>query len=82
MTREYIIKVDYTKTDIMGGIPLEERPKELIRCKDCKHRPIKNLELEQILEFPDSVCPCQNTDDDHYSWYPADDWYCADGERR
>ena len=53
---------------------------KVTRCKDCKHRPTKDLELEQILEFPDGVCPCQNPDDDYYSWYPADDWYCACGE--
>lgn len=35
MIHEYIIKVDDTKTDIMGGTPLEEPPKELVRCKDC-----------------------------------------------
>lgn len=38
MTREYIIKVDDTKTDIMGSTPLEEQPKELVRCKDCRKR--------------------------------------------
>ena len=59
---------------------VDNQPEAVVRCKDCKHRPTKNLELEQILEFPDGVCPCQNPDDDYYSWYPADDWYCADGE--
>lgn len=38
MIHEYIIKVDDEKRDIMGGMPLEEQPKELVRCKDCKHR--------------------------------------------
>ena len=35
MTREYIIKVDEDKKDIMGDCPLVEKPKELVRCKDC-----------------------------------------------
>lgn len=38
MIREYIIKVDDTKTDIMGGIPLEEPPKELVRCPGCVYK--------------------------------------------
>ena len=63
-------------------------PKELVRCKDCKHRP-KVVEekdsvgvMETHYEFPeDSKCPCQNTNDQYYSWCPDDDWFCADGER-
>lgn len=35
MTREYIIKVDEDKKDIMGDCPLVEKPKELVRCDDC-----------------------------------------------
>ena len=38
MTREYIIKVDEDKKDIMGDCPLVEKPKELVRCKDCRKR--------------------------------------------
>jgi hypothetical protein len=56
----------------------------IVRCKDCKHRPIKPNDYENgfDLEFPDNKCPCQNGDDGWYSWYPADNWYCAEGERR
>jgi hypothetical protein len=36
--KEYIIKVDDSKTDFMGGHPLLDKPKELIRCKDCVNR--------------------------------------------
>jgi hypothetical protein len=55
----------------------------VVLCKDCKHRPIKPNDYENgfDLEFPDNKCPCQNGDDGWYSWYPADNWYCADGER-
>ena len=55
----------------------------VVRCKDCKHRPIKPNDYETgfDLEFPDGKCPCQ-CDDGWYSWYPHDNWYCADGERR
>ena len=56
----------------------------VVRCKDCTHRPIKPNDYENgfDLEFPDNKCPCQNGDDGWYSWYPADNWYCAEGERR
>ena len=56
--------------------------KEIVRCKDCKHRPTKPDGYENgfDLEFPDGKCPCQ-CDDGWYSWYPPDDWFCADGER-
>ena len=56
---------------------------ELIRCKDCKHRPTdpENKRDGQYLEFPDAVCPCQ-IGDNWYSWMPKDNWFCADGERR
>lgn len=53
----------------------------IVHCKDCKHRPIKPEDYENgfDLEFPDGVCPCQ-CDDGWYSWYPADNWFCADCE--
>ena len=55
----------------------------VIRCKDCKHRPImpKDYENGFSLEFPDYVCPCQ-CDDGWYNKYPSDDWFCANGEAK
>ena len=55
---------------------------ELVLCKDCKHRPIKEDDFQNgfDLDFPDGKCPCQ-CDDGWYSWYPSDDWFCANGER-
>ena len=57
----------------------------LVRCKDCKHRP-KEPDLETYkssfdLEFPDSRCPCECADG-FYSWYPDDNWFCGNGERK
>ena len=56
---------------------------EIIRCKDCKHRPVIR-DTDKVggfgLEFPDDECPC-NCDDPFYAYRPADDWYCARGER-
>lgn len=56
---------------------------ELVRCKDCKHRPVKPNDYKNgfDLAFPDYKCHCQ-CEDGWYSWYPGDDWFCADGERR
>ena len=83
--KEYIIKVDEDKKDIMGNMPLIDKPQELVRCKDCKHRPKKpdwaNYESGFDIEFPDGKCPCQCSGDEWYSWYPEDDWFCAEGER-
>ena len=63
-------------------IPCSERlpAVQVVRCKDCKHRP-SGTGCNHDLIFPDYVCPCQNTDDNWYSWMPDDEWYCAEGER-
>ena len=64
---------------------LLEKEKRLIRCKDCKHRPKepdwKTYESGFDLDFPEgSKCPCCCSGDGYYSWYPEDDWFCANGE--
>lgn len=53
---------------------------EIIRCKDCIHRPFDS-EDTQGFEFPDEKCPCQ-CEDFWYSWRPNDEWFCANAERR
>lgn len=55
---------------------------ELIRCKDCKHRPTINGEYKNgfDLKFPTHRCPCRCNDDEYYSWMPEDNWYCPNGE--
>ena len=67
--------------DIRDAIVLLKEQQQIIRCKDCKHRPIKPDGYENgfDLEFPDGKCPCQ-CDDGWYSWFPSDDWFCANGE--
>ena len=42
---------------------------ELVRCRDCKHR-----------DPEDKKCDCGH--DIQWQLPRADDWYCADGERR
>lgn len=61
----------------------ETAKKEIVCCKDCKHRP-KRIEEDGSdgfnLDFPDVLCPCYCVD----SWFsrmPADDWFCGNGER-
>lgn len=82
------VMTDAKLLDAIRKAPIIERPAvdavPVVRCKDCKHRPVWINESEMGgfgLEFPDNKCPCQ-CDDGYYSWMPNDDWYCADGERR
>ena len=56
------------------------RDSEIVRCRDCKHRPT-GTGANHDLEFPDDECPCQ-CEDYWYSWMPPDDWFCPNGERR
>ena len=75
--REYIITEH-------PDFPYEEpKPQELIRCKDCKHRPkrIGNERNGFDFEFPDGMCPCQ-CDDGWYNRMPKDNWFCWNGERK
>jgi len=53
----------------------------VIRCKDCKHRPIGGQAHLHNLVFPDEACPCNCVDDPWYSWMPRDEWFCANGAR-
>ena len=68
MIREYIIKVDEDKKDIMGNCPLVDKPREIVRCKDCKN---SGLDSSGINGYWCSA---------HTEWHDAD-WFCADGER-
>ena len=56
---------------------------EVVRCKDCIHRPIINGPRSIGgfgLRFPDFKCPCR-CDDPYYSWMPNDNWFCGNGEK-
>lgn len=63
--KEYIIKIG-DEPDIMGNYELKEEPKELVRCKDCKHLGYTNSHW---------FCKWLNRCVD-------DDWFCADGEAK
>ena len=64
---------------------LKDRFKELVMCKDCKHRPrridVGDEHEGYNLEFPDEICPCY-CEDHWYNWMPRDDWFCGNGERK
>lgn len=70
--------------EVVKEQPTIEPQPEIIRCKDCKHRPTSTEADGYIdgfsLEFPDNVCPCQ-CEDGWYNWYPSDDFYCGVAER-
>lgn len=59
---------------------------EIVRCKNCIHRPTFGEGIRSINPPEDSrgdedyTCPCLNEDDPWYSWCPLDEWFCADGE--
>ena len=60
---------------------------ELVRCKECKHRPIKEDPNGENHGFNliepnggDERCPCL-VSDGWYSWMPNDNFYCGFAER-
>lgn len=72
--------------EIAFGIAIEalQQP-QIVRCKDCKHRPEEpeggaDNGFDYI--FPDNVCPCKCDGDEWYSWRPSDNWFCPKGERK
>lgn len=83
------IQVTDTLTDCELELFLHNLPSaqpEIVRCKDCKHRPERLEEGKGEgfnLEFPDDnfKCPCQ-CDDGWYNWMPDDNWFCGDAERK
>jgi hypothetical protein len=68
------------------GKAIKEQPTidavHVVRCKDCKHRPIGGEAYNHTLIFPDEYCPCNCVDDNWYSWMPDDNWFCGNGERK
>lgn len=52
---------------------------EVVRCRDCKHRPYEDANGNPV--FPDDVCPCQCSEDPYYGWNPPSDWFCPKGEK-
>ena len=68
----------------MKGMEIRVKDRELVKCRNCKHRPVFHEDWDPgfQLEFPDHECPCRCEDDGWYSWMPDDDWWCANGEAK
>ena len=79
---EYIVR----ETGYPGTLK-QEIVGELVRCKDCKHRPMKKDPNGNDYGFnlysptDAEICPCI-VGDNWYSWTPKDNFYCAYGERK
>ena len=61
---------------------------DIVRCKECKHRPVKEDADGENYGFNlieptngDERCPCL-VEDGWYSWMPKDNFYCGYGERK
>lgn len=60
---------------------------DIVPCKECKHRPVKEDPNGEDYGFnlvgpneEDDVCPCL-VGDGWYSWMPEDNFHCGRGER-
>lgn len=76
---EIIVKLTDSRIKLKGG----EYVRDLVRCKDCKHRPIDTQEEGNGFdyEFPEEYSCPGYCDDGYYSQRFKDDFYCAWGER-
>ena len=80
---EYIIDDDFLDNETKMSAKSQGYLWELIRCKDCKHRPHKDERGNVVPPEEDeelSLCPCVDDGDWYYNYIPKDDWYCANGE--
>ena len=80
MIHEFIIKVDDDKKDIVGGMPLIDKPQELVRCKDCKWWDKKD-DLYGYCNACKHGYHSSNWEIGIYRTYKGD-WFCADGEMK
>lgn len=81
-------RVDEIDNCIATVINMPSAQPEIIRCKDCKHKPYPsdnydydNGDCGFEIIFPDYRCPCR-CDDEYYNRIPDDDWFCGNAERR
>ena len=82
---KYEVSLMYVWKNLMN---LPSIQPEIIRCKDCKHKPYPSDDYDydnddcgfEII-FPDYRCPCR-CEDEYYNHIPDDDWFCGNAERR
>ena len=76
LTRE-VFELMVNVLDVTGTVDAVE----VVRCKDCKYRPV-GTGCNHDLEFPVHYkCPCE-CEDYWYSWMPKDNFFCSNGERK
>ncbi len=68
---EYIITIDESKADPLGGIPVKDR-REVVRCRDCKH--CDNHDDWLMCQLPDC-------DGGYANWMVEPDGFCAWGTK-
>ena len=69
--KEYIIVIG-DEPDIMGNYGLKEKPKELVRCKDCKHW------IGGGIDENDNFIPPRCT---LFNEPQTSEWFCPEGQR-
>lgn len=75
------------QSDVDALKDLPSAQTEIIRCKDCKHKPYPSNDYDHNkrdrgfeIIFPDYRCPCR-CEDEFYNHIPDDDWFCGNAER-
>ena len=83
MKVELPIQVNLSVEDCIEYLKNQDVLVEVVRCRDCIHRPIKTEVYQNGfgIEFPDWMCPYR-CDDAYYNRIPQDDWFCGNGERK
>ena len=80
MAREYeIIHKEIKDAD---GVTCYIKTGEIVRGKDCIHRPWDNGGYWPSIESPDRVCPFLSDEEYHDDIPPDDEFYCRYGERK
>lgn len=55
---------------------------DIVKCKDCKHRPVRDgADIFKPDTF-DTICPYLCAGDSYYNRVPEDDWFCNFGEKK
>ena len=70
--------------DLMAEVERRFELVKVVRCRDCKHRPIRvdgEVLPRKVNGYADEVCPFICTDY-YYNRKPDDDFFCKWGERK
>ena len=79
---------EYDNIPLISKWQIDEAPSiDIVFCKECKHRPVKedadgvDWGFNIIAPEGSSRCPCL-VDDGWYSWMPPDNFFCGYGESK